>query len=91
MDEKNLVCLNDGRYIIVNMNTGKASVLDLTLVFAAWCDWSERNDGVIIIQYRARSILPLCNRDRELGTNGSLIKQIWRHLYKEVIGSYEEQ
>lgn len=29
MDEKNLVCLNDGRYIRVNMNTGKASVLDL--------------------------------------------------------------
>lgn len=32
----------------VNMNTGKASVLDLTLVlssFAARCDRSEGNDG----------------------------------------------
>lgn len=36
MDEKNLVCLNDGRYRRINMNTGKVSVLDLTLVLSSF-------------------------------------------------------
>lgn len=44
MAEKNLVCLNDGSYTRMNINTGKESVLELTLVLSsisARCDWSE--------------------------------------------------
>lgn len=35
MDEKNIVYLNDGRYIRVNMNIRKESVKDLTLVLSS--------------------------------------------------------
>lgn len=32
---RKIVCLNDGRYIIVNMNTRKESVKDLTLMWSS--------------------------------------------------------
>lgn len=43
LNEKRLVCLNDGSYTRINVNDGKESVLDLTLVssnMAARCNWS---------------------------------------------------
>ncbi len=43
LDEKNLVCLNNGECTRIDVNTGKKSVLDLTLVsnsIEAICDWS---------------------------------------------------
>ncbi len=50
LDEKNLVCLNNGECTRIDVNTGKESVLDLTLVsnsIAAICDWSVYSEGTI--------------------------------------------
>ena len=43
LNNRNVVCLNDVSYTGIDVNTGKESVLDLTLVssaIAARCDWS---------------------------------------------------
>lgn len=50
LDEKNLVCLNDGSKTRIDVSTGRESVLDLTLVsssMAAICDWSVYKDGTV--------------------------------------------
>lgn len=50
LDEKNLVCLNNGECTRIDVNMGKESVLDLTLVsnsIAAICDWSVYREGTI--------------------------------------------
>lgn len=50
LDEKNLVCLNDGSKTRIDVNTGRESVLDLTLVsssMAKMSDWSVYHQGTI--------------------------------------------
>lgn len=50
LDEKDLVCINDGSNTRIDVHTGKESVLDLTLVsnsIASVCDWSVYNEGTI--------------------------------------------
>lgn len=50
LDEKYLVCLNDGSSTRIDVNTGKESVLDLTLVsnsIASVCDWLVYQEGTV--------------------------------------------
>ncbi len=49
IDEKHLVCINDGRNTRIDVNTGKESVLDLMLVTntLAPCDWHVYQDRTI--------------------------------------------
>lgn len=51
LDEKNLVCQNDGSNTQIDVNTGKESVIDLTFVsntIASVCDWTVYQKGTII-------------------------------------------
>lgn len=50
MDGQNLVCVNDGRRTRIDVNTGKESALDLTIVtnaLAPLCEWSVDQKGSI--------------------------------------------
>ena len=43
LDGQNLVCVNDGRGTRIDVNTGKESALDLTIVanaIAPLCEWN---------------------------------------------------
>lgn len=46
LDDKNRVCLNDGKKTRIDISSGKDSVLDLTFVsrfLAPLCEWQVRN------------------------------------------------
>ncbi|KAG5832008.1 hypothetical protein ANANG_G00286560 [Anguilla anguilla] len=50
LDGKHLVCINDGRNTRIDVNTGKESVIDLTLVtntLARLCEWDVYQEGTI--------------------------------------------
>uniref|UniRef100_A0A3B3Q2D7 Reverse transcriptase domain-containing protein n=1 Tax=Paramormyrops kingsleyae TaxID=1676925 RepID=A0A3B3Q2D7_9TELE len=50
LEEKNLVCLNDGTKTRIEVRTGRESVLDLTLVssnVAALCTWNVYKEGTM--------------------------------------------
>lgn len=50
MNDRNLVCLNDGRRTRIDIRTGKESVLDLTILssrMAPKCKWEVHGEGTI--------------------------------------------
>lgn len=88
LDEKNLVCLNDGSKTRIDIHTGKESVLDLTLIsnsMASVCDWSVYHEGTIGSDHYP--VLCKINMSTSMviehtGGNGSLRRLIGRHFLK---------
>ncbi len=70
LDEKNMVCLNDGRGTRVDVHTGNTSVQDLTLVssnLAGMCEWDVSEETSVGSDHFPVLCRELMQRDRTQG------------------------